>query len=317
MPIPILRPLTQRVSPADLLADYPTATIYACDFHVEGAHLGAPVPGGFQLDSIINIDHHAPVRQMERMVSSTTLALERLDASRPPAPADVIVINHTDCDSVLSSAVLAGLLRPHWRLNDAAIAADHTGTEDALADGLQAVDQCRDFELSLEVARCVLAGRAVPEAALPLLDRRHRARQEAARLADSASVEDGVALIVSETVTDGELFPGLLPDAVMIVISCPHPTTPGRRVIKLRLGPAAPAGLSITRLGITEFDPGYGGRWNAGSNRRSTDGTDGSTDYADFTDYVREVRRRLRLAGVANESAKPADLSPPPSSLMA
>jgi hypothetical protein len=63
---------------------------------------------------------------------------------------------------------------------------------------------------------------------------------------------------------------------------------------------AAPAGLSISRLGITEFDPGYGGRWNAGSNRESTDYADG---FADHVDYARQVRRRLRLAGFTNESA--------------
>ena len=31
----------------------------------------------------------------------------------------------------------------------------------------------------------------------------------------------------------------------------------------------APPWLSLQQLGIHEFDPAYGGRWNAGSNNRS------------------------------------------------
>lgn len=43
------------------------------------------------------------------------------------SPADCVVINHTDCDSVLSSAIIRGILPPEKRFGDAAIAADHTG----------------------------------------------------------------------------------------------------------------------------------------------------------------------------------------------
>jgi hypothetical protein len=44
-------------------------------------------------------------------------------------------------------------------------------------------------------------------------------------------------------------------------------------MMKLRLGLAAPPGLTLQRLGVQAFDPRYGGRWNAGSNKRGG-GTD-------------------------------------------
>jgi hypothetical protein len=43
----------------------------------------------------------------------------------------------------------------------------------------------------------------------------------------------------------------------------------GRREAKLRLGLAAPPGLSLHDLRIEEFDSAFGGRWNAGANRRA------------------------------------------------
>ena len=50
--------------------------------------------------------------------------------------------------------------------------------------------------------------------------------------------------------------------------------------MKIRLGMAAAAGCSLQRLGIVSFAPAFGGRWNAGSNKRG-DGTDiAPADYA-------------------------------------
>ena len=41
----------------------------------------------------------------------------------------------------------------------------------------------------------------------------------------------------------------------------------------MRLGLAAPAGFSLHALKTDDFDPDYGGRWNAGSNKRGRVGT--------------------------------------------
>ena len=69
-------------------------------------------------------------------------------------------------------------------------------------------------------------------------------------------------------------------------MAAPHQPKPW--VMKLRLGPAAPPGMTLQRLGIQEFDGAYGGRWNAGSNKRG-DGTDMSPEA-----YARVVTERLR-----------------------
>jgi hypothetical protein len=146
---PRLIDISRSVSPDTLLGLVPEGRITACDFYVSGAETGLEVPGGYQLGRILNIDHHAPAARMARQVSSTNLALEHLAGSGDPAPADAVVINHTDCDNVLSAALLCGLLEPDARYGAAAIAADHTGQENPIADLLQALDPLRDFEFSL------------------------------------------------------------------------------------------------------------------------------------------------------------------------
>jgi hypothetical protein len=57
--------------------------------------------------------------------------------------------------------------------------------------------------------------------------------------------------------------------------------------MKLRLGAGAPEGFTLHDLHMTELDPAYGGRWNAGSNARA-----GGTAIPPER-YAEEVRRRL------------------------
>ena len=144
-------------------------------------------------------------------------------------------------------------------------------------------------DLPLDGRRAVLGGRAVPAPAQEHLRRRERARKLAESLARKAQLEGGVALIVSDQVTDGEFFPRYLPDAEVLVIACPHPDDPARRAMKLRLG--AVAGTPpLHRLGMASFDRAYGGRWNAGSNKR------GGGCTMDPEAYAAEVRRLLTRA---------------------
>jgi hypothetical protein len=78
----------------------------------------------------------------------------------------------------------------------------------------------------------------------------------------------------------------LLPKAVVILTAFRNQES--RWVMKLRLGLGAPPGTTLQRLGIKEFDPAYGGRWNAGSNKRG-----GGTDISPEV-YARAVAERLR-----------------------
>jgi hypothetical protein len=67
---------------------------------------------------------------------------------------------------------------------------------------------------------------------------------------------------------DGEFFPASLPDASVILMASRRPKQEEGWNIKLRLGNAAPDGFNLHTLKLEEFDPKYGGRWNAGSNKR-------------------------------------------------
>jgi hypothetical protein len=44
--------------------------ICACDFYVEGIESATAVVGGYQRGRILNVDHHAPTREMARRISN-------------------------------------------------------------------------------------------------------------------------------------------------------------------------------------------------------------------------------------------------------
>ncbi|MBA3639776.1 MAG: hypothetical protein M3541_17920 [Acidobacteriota bacterium] len=260
--------------------------ICACDFYVEGAEAGVEVPGGYQLNGILNIDHHAPGTRMARVISSANLAIAHV--RQCGLPAGQIVINHTDCDSILSSGVAAGRLDPAGRFGEAAIAADHTGKENNIADLLQGLDHKRDVELSFSNLERLLAGQALDGVAQAALDTRRRKRKAAEDVVKSGqvSVGGGMAFGVLREVIDGEFFPELLPDAIVILVASKVADTDLWKM-KLRLGLAAPEGFNLHALGLQSFDPGYGGRWNAGSNSRA-----GGTVLTP-EDYAEKIRARL------------------------
>lgn len=270
MPNLHLLPLTNCVSAADVLSASPTGTLYACDFGVDGAEIFTPQPWGYEQGRIINIDHHADTPVMRRRVSSTNLALSRVEAHGIASTGETVVINHTDCDSVLSAALLCGDLEPTDELGVAAIAADHTGDENAIADLLQALDKRRDYGYSLDNLRRLLKGQTLDADAQTDLDKRSAQRQSAAELVASGGFvqREGVAYAVTAQPIFGELLPPLLPDARLILLFSPRPGDETKWNCKTRIGNAAPADFPMSRL-IKAVDAGYGGRWNAGSNTRS------------------------------------------------
>lgn len=281
-----LLPIATRSDAAGLEAAFAAPAIYAADWYVDGIDAGSEVPGGCAIGRVVNVDHHSDTARMRRPISSAPLALERLRAVGLPGSADEVVLTHTDCDSVLSAGILLGLLPVDDRLGAAAIAADHTGAEDPLADALQAVDHRRDWDLSLDLARRVLDGRALPPDVAAAVDERRADRARAAEIAVGAVRIGQVAFLRSEEELSGEFFPARLPDAVVIVLASPRPGSTGRWNLKLRLGAAALPGASLLKLGLERFDPNVGGRWNAMSNKRRG----GSA--VDPSEYATEVARR-------------------------
>jgi hypothetical protein len=288
---PRLIDISRAVSPDTLLHLVPEGPITACDFYVDGAENGLEVTGGYQLGRIMNIDHHAPTRRMSRQVSSTNLALAHLAGSGEPAAVGTVVINHTDCDSVLSAALLCGRLEPDARYGTAALAADHTGEENPIADLLQALDPLRDFEFSLNSLALLERGRPLSPTAAEMVSRRAFKRLRAAEFVAAGAFERRGCLAFASLPEriDSTFLPALLPDACVILVFLPTGVE-GRQEAKLRLGLAAPPGLALHDLGIGEFDPAFGGRWNAGANRRAG----GTTLPIDA--YVAALEQRLTRA---------------------
>jgi hypothetical protein len=293
MTIVLLRP-SNRVTRDELERAVPAGTVVACDFYVEGIERdGVEVPGGYQAGRVLNIDHHAPAARMARPISSAPLAIERLAAFGRPGPPSTVVLNHTDCDSVLTGGIMAGQLPPDPAFGRAAVAADHTGEPDPIADLLQALQHHRDLDLSLRNLRALLDGRPLEPIAASALADRQVSREEAAGALDRGRVRwaGPVAWVELDRDADSLSFVGLIPTAAVVLLFVPQGNDPGRRAVKYRLGTGASPGLTLHDLRLAEFDPGYGGRWNAGSNKRSR-----GTDLEPAT-YAEEVARRVLAAG--------------------
>lgn len=286
-----LLPLIPSIA-LDALETLAEGPVYACDCYVEGPERGIDVPGGYRLGRVVNVDHHAPTSRMARLVSSANLALRHVEAVGPAGPGEMIVVTHTDCDSVLSSGILSGLLAPDERFGVAAIAADHTGAEDRVADLLQGLDPQRCLDLSFKSLACLLDGLPLPALARNALEKRRsrRAEAEAAVWAGCVRVANRLAFGVLDGRVDSEFFPALLPGAAVILLATRLSPGIGRWQMKLRLGSAAPPGFTLETLRLRELDPAYGGRWNAGSNKR------GGGTAATPEEYASEVEGRLNAA---------------------
>jgi len=262
--------LSGDTPPSVPLAVQATGLVFACDFYVSGIEGGQEIPGGYRLDRLLNIDHHAPTERMSQQITSTTLAISQVEEVGCADPLDAVVVHHTDCDSVLSSGIMCGELEPDSIFSEVAIAADHTGEENTLADLLQALDKRRDLELSQSSLNRFLRKEPLQAVAKEALEERRRERGQAELLVNKhqfSSVGKLSYAVVKQPI-DSEFFPALLPDTMVLMIASPRGDSGGYWDIHLRLGPAAPKGFSLHSLDLKGLDPNYGGRWNAGSNIR-------------------------------------------------
>ncbi len=250
--------------------------IVACDFYVDGIEFsGKQKTHGLDYKNIINIDHHAPIEAMERQISSATLAIDYVNNSGVQEDCHVVV-NHTDCDSVLSSSIVRGVLPPEKIFSDAAIAADHTGEPNDIADLLQSLGIKRDIDFSLRNLDLLLRGERLEPEAEKLFIKRQKDRQRAREFVEGGAFNfvGKVAYANSETNFDGAFLPALLKDSFVIILGSPFRDISGDRVegvlrIAIRLGQNVPKGLTLHSLGIKDLGLGFGGRWNAGNNKRS------------------------------------------------
>jgi hypothetical protein len=278
-----LLPKTAHVQPNEIPGE---GLRICCDFYIQGIEKHDAVAGGYRRADVLNIDHHAPTARMARLISSTNLAIEHVAVHGARDDAELFV-NHTDCDSVLSVAIVAGLLLPDQTFGEAAIASDHTGERNEIADLLQPLDPWRDLARSLHNLERLLEGRELEPEVRDRVDRRLERRRQSRGIVESGRFHwmDGLAWAEFDERVDGEFFPSLLPEAQLIMMACPFD---GRMDVKLRRGLNAPPDMWLSSLGIGEWDPAFGGRWNAGSNNRG-----GGTEL-DPLHYAQRLAERLR-----------------------
>ena len=270
------------VTASELHALFPGERLCVCDFYVQGADGGEHVAGGYEIDGILNVDHHASTLRMWRPISSTHLAIAHVEKHGVLGSDVRVVIHHTDCDSVLSSGIMTGALDPAERFADAALAADHTGDENPIADLLQSLDDERDLDFSIRSLNRLERGLRMEERAARLLDIRRRQRDEVMELVSEGAFQwiSLLAFAVLERKIESELVPSLLPDAELILLMSPFERDPSRWECKLRLGRAATWLAALGWLGIWAVDPAFGARWNAGSNKRGGGWAGDPLDYA-------------------------------------
>lgn len=297
-----------RITLLDLVDRVPRAAFLEtpqllCDAYVDGIESPSAAtltPWGWVHDASENIDHHAAHSAFETTISSANLALRRVAACGVANAQVSVRITHTDCDSILSAGIVSGVLPAHDVFGEAAIAADHTGAPHPIADLLQAIEHTRSLHESFSALEALLAGHTLPEFAdRALAERQARRQQAAAAVRDGRfRMHDGFAWADFDEAMEGEFFPALLPEARVIVTASPHPDDHTRRQVRVRLGQSARAGETLHALGFSRYETTFGGRWNAGSNKRgggteksAADWVAGYFAWAERRDAGEQVRR--------------------------
>ncbi len=283
LPIELL-PEKSSYSIAELREIIPSDPVVVCDFYVDEIEQGEDLGFGYKQDEVTNIDHHAPGTSMARQISSANLAIEFVERNGAMVPPIHVLVNHTDCDSVLSSSIMRGILEPNQKFGEAAIAADHTGAPNEIADLLQSLQDKRSLSFSLSNLEKLLKGEPIDEEAQQMLDKRLEDRLRAYKIIEEGKFEK-VGSIYFTSVTDkfdAGMLPALLPDATAILLGSPMKNDPKLWEIKVRLGTNAPEGLALNTLNL----PNFGGRWNAGSTKRSGGTTLSPAEYAELLNDV-------------------------------
>lgn len=285
----------------EILDKYPRRNIVACDFAIKGIIEGEETQSGFRKGPILSIDHHAG-QSMERIVSSTNLAINQVNSHGLVNQDDLVLINHCDADSILASSIVRGILPPEERFGQAAIAADHTGEVNGIADLLQALQSKKDPEFSLRNLSLLLTGRPIEMLAQQELTKRLNEREECRRLVESGKIQflnDGrlAYAVLDHELSDSVFFPALLPDSTLILVFMPFgKDIQGQDIwrVRVRSGLNIFPGFSIHKLGLNQVDSNYGGRWNGGSNTRLNPDNDPPRGTKQLPqDYILKVSQKL------------------------
>jgi len=252
---------------------FPGCNICVCDFYIKDSEKGNFTEKEcIHFEDILIMDHHAPIREMKKHICSTTFATRYVLEHGPLDETYVIIINHTDTDSILSSLIMNGDLEPQDEYNTAAIAADHTGEENIISDLLQSFDKNNNLNLSAEILHKVL--------------RRLWERQKLKAEADSGGFKNDegiISKVFDKPIDDAGLLPWIFPDSDLIIVAWEMPPGSERKWnIKARLG------ITTDDIALNEMDlPNTGGRWDAISTTRH-----GGTDVP-FEEYVKLIKDNI------------------------
>ena len=277
---------------SELRETFPDAkTIYACDFPLEDIEAEERTSEGFwdAKHRVMNIDHHAEDPEMHAPVTSTYFARRQVATSGAIGRADQVVINHLDTDSVLSAGILLGILSPDSLFVQAAHAADHSCDEHPVADLLQSLAQRRDRALSFRNLGLLLLGEELDPLAQQAVSKRRERRsltREAIESGNAVLQEGPVSVVHTTDEVRGDMLLPHFPQA-KVILTFSDLQIDKTWTARVKLGTAAPKGLSLFDLKISEFDSGFRGRWNAGSNKRA-----GGTKL-DWQDYAKYLQDRL------------------------
>ena len=254
----------------ELISIAGTDKVCACDFYVDGSERWLADGHILMEGRFLNIDHHSSLEELKSRISSGNIAASFVKKYGILDDDYIVVLNHLDCDSVVSSFIMLGILEPEPRLIRSVISADHTGDKDDIADLLQALEDTKNLDLIAKNLFDVMDGDEPEEEAKRLLRIREKNRERIASMVEMKRFhkEGDVSYMVTESNLDPALLVSLLPESVAIMVSSvskePEPRDEQRWDHRIRLG------MKMEGISMKDLDlPDFGGRWNAGSTRRN------------------------------------------------
>ncbi len=280
-------PKISNVTVEHIRERFPTGPVVVCDFYIVGIEKGLEHPWGYRLNGIDNIDHHAPRPIMTQAISSGNQSCMYVETEGLPSASTPVVINHTDCDSTVSSLTARGHIPPHPVFQRAVLCADHTLEREPIADLLQALEPAQDLVLCARSLAALLQGKELPSEALPYIERSDAERRLAAACFERGSYEEraGAVLLLSDSPIESSFVVPLFPEAAVVINAFPSRLQvegAPRWDVKIRLGQHVPAGVTLDTLGVKQFDSNFGGRWNAGSTSRAGGTTRAPQEFLNF-----------------------------------
>ena len=250
-------------TPSELKEAFPGKKVFICDFYIEDSENGKIDENGVtDYCDLFIVDHHAPISYMKKHISSAVIASRYVSANGPLDDEYVIVVNHTDTDSLLSVLLMSGKIDPNSEYEQAAIAADHTGEANIISDLLQSSEDGRELKKSIELLLIMVKDPKMVKD-LGIMKERLLIRSELKELVPTFTVNmnNGIAFKIMDKKIDAGLLPALFPNVKAIMVASPMPDRKWR--IRVRLGKLG-KNIELNKLNL----PDTGGRWNAISTSR-------------------------------------------------